>query len=100
MDEPVHLKEAGAEWWHSDDHASPSLRKSSLGEFFFVVLSEGAHVGYIWPFNHKFSGSGVYVSIYATDAQRQAIEGKTRFRFRRPPKINVNSAQETARDDG
>lgn len=95
-DEPIHLKRAGAEWWHSDDYASPNMTKASLGEFFNAVLSEGAHVGEIWPFNHEYSRSAVYVSIYATEAQRQAIEARTRYRFRHSPKIKMNGG---ARND-
>lgn len=91
-DEPFHLKRKGAKWWHSDDYASPSLRPSSLGEFFFHVLSAGAHIGTVWPFNAKFRGSVVIVTVYMTDAQREHIESATRYRFRPPPKITLNSS--------
>ncbi|WP_158673357.1 hypothetical protein [Bosea sp. FBZP-16] len=88
--EPISLKHAGARWWHTDDYASPNLTKASLGEFFAAVLSVGAYVGEIWPFNHRYSRSAVYVSVFATDEQKAAIEGATRYRFRRPPKLKLN----------
>ena len=89
--EPIHLKQAGARWFHSHDHHSPNLSKTSLGEFFTVVLSAGAYIGEIWPFNHRFYRSGVYVSVFMTEEMKSEIESKTRFRFRDPPKINPNS---------
>ncbi len=65
--EPIHLKQAGARWFHSHDHHSPNLSKTSLGEFFTVVLSAGAYIGEIWPFNHRFYRSAVYVSVFMTE---------------------------------
>lgn len=88
--EPIHLRQAGAVWWHTDDHASPNLTKASLGEFFAAALSAGAYIGEIWPFNHRYSRSAVYVSVFATDEQKAAIEGATRYRLRRPPKLKLN----------
>ncbi len=89
MTENVLLKKAGATWWHTDDYASPSLSKASLGEFFYVALSAGVQIGEIWPFNHKYARSSVLVSVYATNAQKDEIERKTKYRFRKPPKISV-----------
>lgn len=88
--EPGALKQAGARWWHTDDYASPNLTKSSLGEFFAATLSAGAYIGEIWPFNHCYSRSAVYVSVFATDEQKAAIEGATRYRLRRPPVLKLN----------
>lgn len=90
MDESPTLKRAGATWWHTDDYASPSLTKASLGEFFHAVLSAGAQIGEVWPFNHRHARSLVLVSLFATDAQKAEIEGKTRYRLRRPPVAHVN----------
>lgn len=89
--ENTRLRHAGAVWWHSDDYASPNLSKASLGEFFHVVLSEGAQIGEVWVLNPRFNRSAVYVSIFATDAQKNSIEGKTRYRFRPPPVLNLNN---------
>lgn len=94
--EPVWLKTQGASWWHSDDYASPRLHKSSMGEFFYHVLSSGAHIGEVWVFNRKFRGSGVYVSVFMTEAMKAEIEAATRYRFRTPPKINLNSTTQAA----
>lgn len=90
MDEPIHLKQAGAVWWHSDDYNSPNLSKASLGNFFFHVLIQGAHVGHIWVFDRSYHKSSVYVSIFATKQMIENIENNTKFKFRLPPKINLN----------
>lgn len=89
--ESIQLKAAGAKWWHSQDYASPSLSKASLGEFFYTVLREGAQIGSIWSFNPAFDRSAVYVTVFMTDDMKTAIEAKTRFRFVPPPKISLNS---------
>lgn len=78
-------------WWHSHDHYSPNLSKASLGEFFYVVLSSGAEVGKIWPFAPQYQRSSVFISIKATQAQKERIEATTKFRFKLPPKIHLNS---------
>lgn len=88
--EPVHLKQAGAKWWHTDDYHSPNLSKASLGEFFYHVLKAGGYIGEVWPFNHKFDRSGVYISVFITDKMKAEIESKTRFKFRPPPKIELS----------
>lgn len=90
MVEPIRLKIKGAKWYHTDDYASPNLSKASLGEFFFIVLSSGAYIGEIWPFNYQYSRSLVKVSIYCTDEQKIEIETKTRYRLKSPPTIKVN----------
>lgn len=92
MTEPVHLKAKGGRWYHSDDYASPNITKASLGLFFHEVLKSGAYVGEIWPFNHRYDRTGVYVSVFMTPEMKEGIEAKTRFRFRDPPKISLNSA--------
>jgi len=84
------LRHAGAAWWHTDDYASPCLSKAGLGEFFFAVLSSGAQVGEVWPFNFRHRRSLVLVSIFATEDQKAEIEAKTRYRLRRPPKIKLS----------
>lgn len=84
------LKNKGASWWHSADDASPNLSKASMGEFFNVVLSSGAQIGEIWPFNINFPRSLVLVTIYATQEMINEIESKTKFRFVPPPRIGVN----------
>lgn len=90
IDELIGLKNAGATWWHSADHHSPNLSKSSMGTFFNAVLSEGAHVGEIWVFNHNYNKSAVYVSVYMTEEMKNTIEANTKFRFNPPPVINLN----------
>lgn len=91
-DEPLHLKQAGGRWFHSDDHASPNMTKAQLGLFFHEVLKEGGHIGSVWPFNHRYNFSAVYVTVFMTEDMKAAIESRTRFRFRNPPKITLNSA--------
>jgi hypothetical protein len=90
MDEPVHLKSAGATWWHTEDYSSPNLSKSSLGEFFYRTLAVGAHIGFIWPFNHRVDRSGVYISVFMTEDMKKEIESKTKFKFRVLEKIMVS----------
>jgi len=88
MESPT-LKAAGATWWHTDDYASPNLTKASMGEFFHVVLSTGAQIGEVWPFNYRYARSMVLVSLFATEAQKAEIESKTRYRLRKPPKVHL-----------
>lgn len=87
---PIGLTQKGATWWHTDDHHSPNLSKSSMGTFFNAVLSTGAHIGEVWVFNHNYNNSAVYVSVYMTEDMKNSIETKTKFRFRPPPVINLN----------
>lgn len=89
--EPIHLKAAGAKWWHSDDYASPNLSKASLGMFFYHVLKVGGHIGEVWPFNHKYERSSVFISVFMTDEMKGQVEAQTKFRFRPPPTIKVNN---------
>ncbi len=75
-------------WWVSEN-PSTELSKASLGLFFFEVLNSGAQIGEIWPFNPSFDRSLVTVSIFMTEEQKAQIEDRTKFRFRRPPKISL-----------
>lgn len=77
-------------WWHTEDHYSPNLSKASLGEFFFAVLSVGAEVGQVWAFNYRYKRSSVFMTIKATDAQKDEIEKTTRFKFKPPPKVHLS----------
>jgi hypothetical protein len=88
--EYVHLTQKGAVWWHTDDYAAPNLSKASLGTFFFEVLREGGQIGDVWAFNYAYPRSLVLVSVYMTEEMKNAIERRTRFKFRLPPKISLN----------
>lgn len=77
------------QWWHSEDQHSPNLSKTSLGSFCFAVLTEGAEIGSIWPLA-KYPRSWVGVTIKATETQKNAIESKTKFKFKHPPKVHLN----------
>jgi len=90
MNEPIGLTAKGATWWHTEDHHSPNLSKSSMGTFFNAVLSTGAHIGQVWVFNANFNNSAVYVSVYMTEEMKNTIEANTKFRFLPPPQINLN----------
>lgn len=83
------LVKNGAKWWHSADDASPNLSKASLGLFFHTVLSAGAQIGEVWPFNRHYNRSIVLVTVFATDEMIREIEEKTKFRFVSPPTIKV-----------
>ena len=89
--EPIHLKNAGAKWWHSSDHASPTLTKTSLGSFFYHVLKVGGYIGEIWPFAPQYDRSSVFISVFMTDEMKAKVEAETKFRFNLPPKISLNS---------
>jgi len=89
--EPPWLKAKGATWWHSDDHASPNLSKASMGNFFHHVLLTGAYIGEIWVFNHRYERSAVFVTVFMTESMKEEIESKTRYKFRPPPVISLNS---------
>ena len=90
MIEDIRLKTKGAVWYHTDDYASPSLSKASLGLFLYEVLKEGAQIGNIYAFNHNYDRSPVYFSIYMTEDMKNNIESRTKFKFKLPPKININ----------
>lgn len=66
-----------------------SLSKSSLGEFCFNVLSCGASIYQLWPFNPSHHGSAVYPAIKATDAQIEHLKSLG-YDFVAPPTIKVN----------
>lgn len=78
-------------WYHSEDHFSPRLNKSSLGLFMHEVLKAGATIGQVWPFNHKYNTSSVYFTVEMTEEQKNLIESRTKFRFKDPPTIRLNS---------
>lgn len=89
MIENVKLKQKGAKWWHTEDHASPNLTKTSLGLFFYHVLKVGAQIGSIWPFNPKYDKSSVFITVFMTDEMMIKLENETKFRFKPPPKVHV-----------
>ena len=91
MIEDERLKAAGARWYHSDGHASPGLAKSALGAFLYSTLKAGAQIGNVWPFNPRYDRSPVYFTVFMTPAMKDQIEAETRFKFRDPPKILLNS---------
>lgn len=91
-DEPTSLKVKGAKWFHTHDHHMPNNSKASLGEFFHAVISEGAHVGEIFCMSPKYNRAWVQVSVFMTDDMKASIEAKTKFRFRNPPQVHLNSA--------
>jgi hypothetical protein len=79
-------------WYHTDDHATPTLTKASLGEFMFEVLSVGGKIGEVWPFNPRYPRSSVYFTVQLTEQMKETLETKfKRVKFKNPPKINLNS---------
>lgn len=90
--EPLHLQLKGGKWWRTDVTGTPNLTKNSLGTFFYEVLSVGAYVGEIWPFNIHYARSAVFVSVYMTEEQKKIIEEKTKFRFLPPERPHVNNS--------
>jgi hypothetical protein len=84
--EEIGLKQKGARWFHSGDHQSPSLSKSSLGIFFHAALSAGAQIGMVSLYRPTWETKGsVYVTVFMTEEMKAEIEDLTRFRFRDPP---------------
>jgi hypothetical protein len=84
--EDISLKQKGARWFHSDDHHSPSLSKTALGEFLFATLKSGAQVGSVYLLKPEWEKTGkVFFTVYMTEAMKNEIENLTRFRFRDPP---------------
>ena len=96
MIENPKLAHLGARWWVTDENAAPTLSKATLGEFFCAVLSAGAQIGEIWPFNPRYPRSLVMVAAFMTDDQRKRLEETTRFRFRTPPMVRVAGTGRTA----
>ncbi len=88
--EPIQLKEIGAEWWHSEDHQSPTLTKASLGNFLYHVLKVGGYIGSIWPFAPQYNRSPVYFTVFMTVEMKEKIEAETKFRFKPPPTVSFN----------
>jgi hypothetical protein len=62
------------------------------------TLSAGAKIGMIWPFNYHFRGSLVTVSVFMTPSMKAHIETRTKFRFRKPPRISLIQYDETRAD--
>ena len=52
----------------------------------------------IWPFNPQFERSLVTVSVFMTESMKDAIEAKTKFRFRKPPRISLIQYDESRED--
>lgn len=82
-------------WWVSEN-PSTELSKASLGLFFFEALNAGAQIGEIWPFNYHYNRSLVTVGVFMSEEQKALIENRTKFRFRRPPRISLIDYDETA----
>jgi hypothetical protein len=90
MIENIALKNKGAIWYHTKSWYGPSLSKSSLGKFFFEVLSSGAQVGQIWVLNHQYRNSAIMVSVFMTENMKNDIESRTDYRFEIPGQICLN----------
>jgi hypothetical protein len=86
----VLLEKQGATWWHTEDYHSPNLSKASLGEFFFEVLKVGAEIGTVWVFNRHYNRSSVHITVFMTEAMKNELETKFRYRFIPPPTITLN----------
>lgn len=84
------LEAKGAVWWHTDDYASPNLSKSSMGEFFNLVLSKPVQIGSVWVFNPEDKRSPVYISVFMEETTKDEIESQSKYKFRLPPKIRLN----------
>ena len=85
-------QDPAAVWWHSVGRGPGALNlsKNSLGEFFHAVLHRNVKIGEVWPFS-PVRGGLVLVSVKMTPEIKAEIEATTRFRFREPPKIVLNS---------
>ena len=91
MMENFRLKQAGAVWWYTVDWEGPNMSKASLGSFMYECISEGAQLGDFFCMNNKFPRSAIQVSLFMTEEMKNNIEARTKFRFKRPPKLQLNS---------
>jgi len=94
MEPPILLQRAGGRWYHSDDYHSPNLSKASLGSFMVSVLSAGGFIGQVWPFSPKYPRSSVYFTVFMTPEMKDKIEAETKFKFKNPPVITLNSMED------
>lgn len=90
MYEDYMIKKKGGKWWHSGDHNSPNLSKSSLGDFFYNVIKVGAQIGTVWCMNKNYDRSSVIVTVFMTDEMKEELEKSFKYRFREPPEVTLN----------
>jgi len=87
---PIKLEKAGGRWYHTNDGEGPNLSKASLGLFFHTLISKGAYIGEIFCLQPQYHQAAIQVTVYMTEEMKNEIEQETKFRFRDPPKINLN----------
>lgn len=84
------IKNNGGKWWHTSDHHSPNLTKSSLGEFFHHVIRVGAQIGSIWCMDKNYNRSTVLVTVFMTDKMKEELEESFKYRFKPPTEVCLN----------
>lgn len=91
MIEDVGLKAKGARWFHTRDYGGGlNLSKTALGEFVFEMLTRGAQIGTFFALAQT-PRAWVGASVFMTEEMKDLIETETRFKFRNPPRVHLNS---------
>lgn len=71
-------------WFHTDDSSGPTMSEASLGRFFKAVLTAGGKIGSVHAIDRNFDRSPVSVTVLMTDEMKDAIEARSKFRFKLP----------------
>jgi hypothetical protein len=88
--EDVHIKNRGGQWWHSDDHKSPSLSKAAMGLYFYEVLKAKAQIGSVYEMKMFGTRSLVLSTLFMTTEMKTMIESRTPFKFQKPMGVVID----------
>jgi hypothetical protein len=82
-------------WRHSLEHPDGKLKtvkmsKASLGEFMYWACKFGCRVGRVWPFNPKYDGCWVGITIEIEEKDIDRFQELSGFGLKKPPKVKLS----------
>lgn len=80
----------GRVWMHCEEGLS--MTKASMSRFVMFCLTNGIEIGQIHPFNYRYRGCQVSVSVRLRPEQFAAFEMETKGKLRKPPVLSLNSS--------
>ena len=81
---------AGRVWMHCEEGLS--MTKASMTRFVMHCLNNNIEIGQIWPFNYRYKGCLVSVTVRLLPEQFEEFERETNGKLREPPRISLNSS--------
>jgi hypothetical protein len=78
----------GRVWMHCEEGLT--MTKASMSRFIMFCLENNIEIGQIWPFNYRYKGTLVSVTVRLREDQFKDFEKVTKGKLREPPKINLN----------